>query len=278
VIQGGDPAMHEHKVKQSEFGAILYLSQNETLVNVNIQANVNLQAIEEGNIARQDMDFAAAASEPVLRGQAESGSSGIRLAKQQDAAITPLNKWVKAESTYKLTLWRKILKIMIAKYSPQRLARIIGEKRFMELLIGELDPMTGQPLEPPLQLPVNIDAAQYDVIIQDKSLSDFQKVQAFNSVMALHQSGFIVDADYMFTHAPIENPEEALASHNKAEGAILKQVMAENEILKQMLKMKPEGGGGSSGQAANAQKGKAQNQAGQRSTVGGQLMAMGRTV
>lgn len=279
VLRNADPAMHEHKLKQTAFGAVWYLSRNEELVNVNIQPNVNLQAIEEGNIARQDMDFAAAASEPVLRGQAETGSSGIRLAKQQDAAITPLNKWVKAESLYKLVLWRKILQIMIRKYNAQRLSRIIGEQRFNELLIGKLDPITQKPLQPPLEFPLTVDVAQYDVVIQDSSVSDFNKQQTFNSVIALQQLDpmGMFDDEFLITSAPIKDTDAALASNKNKRNDIIRQLMTQIQILETLLKTKSDQETKGKSQAGNAQKGKAQSQSGQQSMIGGSLMAAGRT-
>ena len=285
VIKNLDPATLQNKIQQTSFGAVLALTAQEELVQANLQPGVNLQAIEEGNIARQDMMFAMSASEPALRGMASSGDSGIKIAKQQDAAITPLNKWVKAEADYITNLWRKVLYIMILEYTPQRLARIIGEQRFVELLIGKRDMMTGQPIQPPLQLQ-QPDATQYDVVVQEKSVSDFKKMQAFNSAVTIAQM-YPLDAEYVIMHAPIENPEEAYASHLKAKADIMNQLMMENQLLREQLKIASKGEGGNNSQSEsnkgkkvqpkNASQGRNASQAGQGMNLGGMLMAKGAT-
>ena len=150
----------------------------------------------------------------------------------------------------------------------------------MQLLLPVIDQTTGQMTAPPLQMPIPLDVTQYDVVIQEKSMSDFKKAQAFNAAIALHQSGFVMDGEYMIMHAPIDNPEEALESHKRARRDIINQLMGQLQMMQeQMDGMNKQSVQNKSKkvQPANAQRGKMQSQAGQQSMIGGQLMAGGRT-
>lgn len=260
-------------IQQSKFGAILNLTGNERVESVNIQPQVNLQAIEEGNMARMDMDFAAAATESPLRGIEESGASGIKLSLQQNAAITPLNKWVKSEKESEREFWRKALYIIIAEFKPERMARIVGEQKFMELVIGPKDPMTGQPLQPPLQLPLQPSVAHYDVMIQDEALSDFNKQQSFNAAMALHQGGVLLKDETLIKSAPIKDVDEFLSSNLQARQDVIRQQQQIIQMLEDKLNMamKAIPKEKKNGQAANAVQGRNQPQAGQRSMLGGMM-------
>lgn len=258
----------ESATQQSQAGAIFFYKQGYPVPIINQVPQVNMQAIEEGNVARMDMDFAASASEPVLQGKAGDTKSGIMLSQQQSAAITPLTKWTKAEKLSELLFWRKVLQIMLKKFPSQRIARIIGEQKFMELVIGELDPMTGKPTQPPIQLnpdgTLPLESAHYDVIIQDSALSDFNKQQTFNGVMALQQldpMGMFED-EFLIKSAPIKDVDAALASNKAKKNDIIQQLQQIIQVQKiqidtlaknQATEDKPPK---SNGQHANAQKGK----------------------
>lgn len=267
----------ENGLVQSQLGSILFYEPNTPPPTVNQQPSINLQAIEEGNVARTDMDFAASASEPALRGQADNSTSGIKLSLQQNAAVTPLNKWVKAEKLSELAMGRKELEIIIKKFQPERIARIIGFPKFQELVIGKLDPMSGMPLEPPLQFPLSIDIEHYDVIIQDTALSDFNKQQNFNAALALQQLDpmGMFDDEYLIKTAPLKDVDSALASNSRHKTDIVQQLMGQIQMLQEQLqqteKLVPKDGkpNRNPSQPANAMRGKNQPQNGQRSMIGG---------
>lgn len=270
-------------VQQSSFGTIFMLDQQTEVVNINTTPNVNLQAIEEGNVARSDMDFAAAASEPSLRGQVGNTNSGIQLSMQQNAAVTPLNVWVKAEQDSELLFWRKWLYLAITNYKPERYFRILGQEMFQKLVAPKIDPMTGQIIAPPVQLPLQPDVAQYDVIIQDQSVSDFQKQQSFNAIMAMQgmSPNGMFDNEFIIKNAPIKNTDDALASSEKHRNDMMfqmQQMMMQmqnqiSELEKSVPKdNSPKGKPNRNpSQPSNAMQGRNASQAGQRSMVGGQL-------
>lgn len=270
-------------VQQSSFGSIFVLDQQTEVVNINTTPNVNLQAIEEGNVARSDMDFAAAASEPSLRGQVGNTNSGIQLSMQQNAAVTPLNVWVKAEQDSELLFWRKWLYLAITNYKPERYFRILGEQEFMKLVAPQFDQLTGQMTAPPVQLPLSLDVAQYDVVIQDQSVSDFQKQQSFNAIIAMQGMNpqGMFDEQFIIKNAPIKNTDDALASNEKHRNDIMfmmqQQMMMMQQQIAELEKSVPKDNSPkgkpnrSPSQPANAMKGANASQAGQRSMVGGQL-------
>ena len=270
VEEGGvDP---QNAIQQSSLGSILYIKKGKQLHSVNQVPQVNLQASEEMLSAARDMDFTAAASEGPLVGNAAASDSGIKLAEQQNATITPLNKWVKADSESELEFARKTLYLIIENIcsNPQRVARILGPQKLMELMGPEIDPVSGQPIAPPLP-PVTNDSAMYDVVIQDQSLSDLNKQQSFNAAMALHGQGILFEDDFMIKSAPFKDPDEALASNAKAQQDMIRMLMQKVQMLQtalgQVQKMVPKNNGGN--QSANASRGKAQPQAGRQSMIGG---------
>jgi hypothetical protein len=281
LVTTGNALDIENAIQQTRLGAYLHLPTGTTLVQLNTNPNPNLQALEEIASAKEDMDFAAAASEPVLRGQAQASASGISIAKRQDAAVTSINKWVKAEKDAELVLGRKVLKMIIKKFTPEKLARIVGEQFFYQTLgyqmtplgllpTGIIDPVTGQKMGEAIPLPLTLDVEHYDVQIQDEALSDFNKQQSFNAAAELVQMGFGMDADYMISNAPIKNPEEALASHNRWKTDIVRQQQAVIEQLTQALGIvQKQQGSTSQPQRANARKGKAAPESGIRSMLGG---------
>lgn len=287
AIEGGDPNT-EVLAQQSTFGAILRLRTGEKIISINQQPGVNLQAIEEGEAADAAMDFAAAASEPVLRGAAGSGSSGIQLVRQQDAAITPLNKWVKADGMSEKVFGRKLLRLIIKNFKPERMARIVGAEKFFTTLgyvmtpnglqpnpmAGQPDPVTGAITPTPVPLPLSLDIEHYDVIVEDKSLSDFNKQQTFNAIEAMVQGGVFFTDDFRIRNAPIKDIDGAIASNRQARMDVIRQLMIQVQILQSqiqdMQKLIPrENKGGPTQQGG---KGKAASQAGQRSMVGGANM------
>ena len=258
----------DSKIQQSQIGAFINLSTNEKLDMMNVQAPVNLQAIEEGNIARQDMDFAASAGSAPMIGDSNAGDSGLKVSLEQKAALTPLNKWIKAEQQSRLTLWRKLLTIIITEFQPERMARIVGEQRFMQLAMPQMD-MMGQIIAPPIQFPLQLDTANYDVVIQDESISDFNKQQSFNAAIGLVNIGVVLDDEFLIKNAPIKNTDEALVSNQKKKADIMQQMMMQMQMMqeqigqleKQAPKQNPKNQGS---------KGKTASQAGKRSMIGGQ--------
>ena len=282
----------QNAVQQSSLGAILWTKKGTPMPVVNQVPQVNLQAIEEMNAAARDMDFTAAASEGALVGNAAASDSGIKLAEQQNAAVTPLNKWVHADGMSELEFARKVLYLIIEKIvsNPQRTARIVGQQKFLQVFGPTIDPQTGKMIAPPIQPPTN-DTAMYDVVVEDQSISDLNKQQSFNATMALHGQGVLFEDDFMIKNAPIKNVDEALASNAKAQQDMIRMLMQKVQMLEQQLsqavKMIPKnpGQGGSSkpsggNQAANAQRGKAQPQTGPQSMIGGTapgtLLGMGQ--
>lgn len=239
--------------QQSSFGAVLRLPEGVS-TTVNQTPNVNMQAIEEGNVARADMDFAAAATEEPLRGISDSGTSGIKLSLAQNAAITPLNKWVNAFLDGERTFTRKVLSLIIRYYPVEKMARIVGEQEFLKIMVGPTDPMTGMPTLPPLQFPISLDVLDYDVVIEDQSISDFNKQQSFNATEALVGGGVLFDDEFRIKNAPIKDVDGAITSNAKAK----------QDLFMMMVKQ------ASMSQAGNAVTGQNAPQAGKRSMVGGQ--------
>ena len=287
----------ETAIQSSKIGTILVLPTG-TVVNTNNPLQANIQAIEEGGMARQDMDFAAAASEPALMGQAAQGASGLRLSLQQNAAITPVSKWVNAEGFGELVFARKVLALIIKYFPPEKLAKIVGEDFFYSTLgymmmngqlipTGTIDKLTGQVVAPPVPLPLSLDVEHYDITIEDSSVSDFNKQQTFNGIEALVAGGVPLDDTFRIKNAPIKAVDEALASNEKAKTDIIRQLEQEIQMLEAQLqatqKMVPKESGTpptlirtgqhSTNQRTNAQIGANQNQSGQRSMIGGALFA-----
>ena len=234
-------------VQQSTIGAVLNLSSNEEVLNFNPLPQLNLQAIEEGNMARADMDFAAAATEQALTGGSSNSESGIKMSLRQNAAVTPLNKWVKAERNGKMHLYRKVLSLIIKNFQPEEYVRVVGMETFQKITGPQIDPISGQMIAPPLQWPIPIDAVQYDVKVQDEAMSDMTKQQSFNATEALVACGVPLDDEFRIKNAPIKNTDEALASNQKARMDIIKMLLQQNQMLQQELqqtqKMVPKGEG-----------------------------------
>jgi len=279
VVKGNGTLDLQTAVQQSSFGAIFDVGMKE-VVSINTVPNVNLQAIEEGNIARQDMDFAAAASEPVMRGMTGSTTSGVQLAQQQNAAITPLNTWVKGEQESELLFWRKWLRLALRFYKPERMARVVGEQLFMKLTGIQYDEM-GNPIAPPINFQDGLNVDLYDVQIQEQSISDFNKQQTFNAIVTLQQmtpTGMF-DDNFLIENAPIKNVDEAIASNQKHRQNVIAMLMQQVQMLQGQLeqtqKLVPKEEKGQPNRAkvqpANAQSGRSASQAGQRSMIGGQL-------
>jgi len=288
VVKGGNPD-DEVLAQQSEFGSILRLRTGEELVQVNVQPNVNLQAIEEGQAADRDMDFAAAASEPVLRGTAGSSTSGIQLVRQQDAAVTPLNKWVRADALSEKVFGRKLLRLILQNFPPDRMARIVGVDKFWGTLgyvltpqgpaphpmAGQMNPMTGVPVPPPVPLPLSLDVEKYDVEVEDKSINDFNKQQTFNAVEAMVQGGVFFTDGYRIKNAPIKDVDGAIESNQQARMDIIRQLMGMVQQLQGQLQQTEKLVPKENRPAQQGQRGKAAPQAGKNSMVGGGLGVMG---
>jgi hypothetical protein len=260
----------DSKLQTSRIGTVLNLGQNEEILNYNVQSAPFTQSIEEGNVARADMDFIAAASEPVMTGNAGATTSGLQLSMQQSAAITPLNKWVDAERKFLKEFGRRVLEIIVTEYSPQKIIRIIGQDKFAKYFIPQPDPLTGR-MTQPLQFPFEVDSISYDVEIQEQAISDLNKQQSFNAAMALGGREMFTD-DYLIMNAPIKNTDDALVSADKKRQDIMIQMAQQIQMLTQELQQtqklipkenKP------INQHKNAQTGRNQPQAGQQSMLGG---------
>jgi hypothetical protein len=258
----------EQKMQATQLGTMLLLNNNEKIQEINVQPQVNLYALEESAAADRDMDFAAGATEPVMRGESSPSTSGIKLSLQQSAAITPMNKWVSADSRSELSFARKILYMIISEFSQDKIRRILGDRVYVETLLGKIDPMTGMN-EPMPQYDAS--TASYDVIIEDVSISDFNKQQTFNASMALqglHPYGMFTD-DWLIKSAPIKNVDSALISNEKVRTDVIQQqqqmiqmLQGQLEITQKLIPKQPN-------QAKNAVTGKTQSQAGQNSMLGG---------
>lgn len=245
--------------KQTAFGAVLNFPMGTARIHsLNQQPQVNLQAIEEGNMARADMDFAAAATEGSLRGNVTSSTSGIALAQQQNASITPINRWVNAEKLSELEFNRRVLRMLIKYWGdkPQLLARVIGEEEFMKLAGPQVDPATQQMVAGPLEWPAQIDIAQYDVVVEDQSTSDFNKQQTFNAVMAMRGDGVLFTDEAMIKNAPVKNTQELIMDNEKARQDVLRMLMQQNAMLSAQLGMMEKQIPKANNQNANAIKGK----------------------
>ena len=270
LVTKGQPFDPETSIHQSRIGAMLHIPLGTDVVAINTIPNVNLQSIEEGESARRDMDFAAAATEAPMRGVSNSGDSGLKVSLEQSAAITPLNKWVKAEQKSEIAFWRKALRLIAKNFQPEKLARIVGETEIQKIMLGPIDPATGQPMLPPMQVPLPLDVEQYDVVIEDKALSDFNRQQSFNAVESLAGSGIIFTDTFRIQNAPIRNTDEALASNEKARNDLMRMLMMENQALKEQLGVAQKEAGKGQNQRANATRGKNEPQSGRRSMLGGQ--------
>jgi len=271
----------EDKIQQTQLGAMLLLNKNEEVINLNVQPQVNLYALEESSAADRDMDFAAGATEPVLRGSSEPSSSGIKLSLQQNAAVTPLNKWVNAERLAELSFWRKCLTIMITEFPVEKMARILGQEEFINVVVGKRDPLTGQPVQQPLQFPLQLSTEEYDVVIEDTAVSDMANQQSFNAMMAMRGSEIPFEDDTIIKNAPIKDVDDAIASNERAKSDIMKQMAQTIQMLQAQLEQTqklippenrmpqaPKNGKGAN-QHANAATGKHAPQAGQNSMLGG---------
>lgn len=279
-------------VQQSALGSVLVLPQQATIDMVNTVPPLNIEAIEEGNIARQDLDFAAAATEMPLRGMAQPSSSGIQLSLQQNAAITPISKWVKALHDSEREFGRKVLRLIIKNYKDERISRIVGMQKFFSLTQPTVNQMTGQVISPPViqidpatgqPVPLSLDIADYDVVIEDKSVSDMAKQQSFNAIEALVQGGVPMDDTYRIKNSPIKDVDAALESNQKQRQDIIMSLMgqvqqleAENQALTKLVpkENKPLGmpmPKKQNNQRANGRAGANASQAGPNSMLGGSL-------
>ena len=258
----------QNAIQQSSLGAILVVKKNtQHWPTVNQQPQVDLQAIEEMNAAQKDMDFTAAASEAPLVGGAQPGSSGLKLSMQQNAAITPLNKWVTADRESQLEFYRKVLHLAIQYLPPERWKRIVGDQMWAESMTI-IDPQTGQPVGEKSFAP---DTVQYDVTIEDQSTSDFQKQQNFNAVMAMHGSGVLFTDQGIINQAPVKNVDALLADNQQARNDLIKMLLQKVQMLETQLGFfqKVAQKATQQNQTKNAQRGKAQPQAGQNMMLGG---------
>jgi len=266
-------------VKQTELGSMIILKQGEEFQWPQ-GLQLNLQAIEEGNMARADMDFASAATEDSLRGVAAAGDSGIKIGIQQNAAVTPLNKWVKASRKARTQGAKKLLKMIITEWGdkPAQLIRIVGMQKFQELIMPKLNPLTGQVIENPMEWPLAVDASAYDVKVTDESISDLHKQQSFNAVIAVHEmsGGQMFDDEFIIKSMPIKNTDDALASNERKRNDIMQQLMMQMQMMQaqmgEMQKQIPKDGPRQN--TANARRGRNAPQGGQRSMMGGASSAM----
>ena len=270
---GVTPEAVENATFQSKIGSVFVVPTGVKASPMQ-PPNINLQAIEEAASAKQDMDFAAAATEGPLVGQSASGDSGIKLSLMQNAAITPLNKWVKAKHRAKKVLWKKILDIIVRKYKMEDVMRIVSPEKFLRLSgytispEGKLVPLTadqeGNPLPPPIQWPLDPTTSKYDVKIVNSSVSDFNKQQAFNATESLVGGGVVLTDEFRIKQAPIKNTEDALESNQKARQDLIRALLAKIQMLEEQ-----------STPSSNARSGKNASQTGKRSMLGGQNGVLG---
>ena len=152
-----------------------------------------------------------------------------------------------------------------------RMMKIIGEEKMTELLQPKVDVISGQITAPPIQLPFNPDVTEYDVTIEEKSISDFQKQQAFNAVMALKGTGIPFTDNYIIENSPITNVDDALESNKEARQDIMVQQQQQIQLQQILLQKQSQMQGKKSpaNQQSNAQRGKNEPQAGQQSMMGG---------
>jgi hypothetical protein len=133
----------------------------------------------------------------------------------------------------------------------------------------------GKPTAPPLQILEGMGIEKYDVQIQDQSISDFNKQQTFNAVMAMRDGGIIFEDSFIIQNAPIKNVDEALASNQKARNDLImflkQQIMVMQEQMGNMVPKEEGQPNRKKSQPANARQGKSASQNGKRSMVGGQL-------
>lgn len=289
LVLGGASFKVEDAIVQTAIGPIVQLPPGVSLLSYNQAPQANLQSIEEGDSARRDMDFAVAASEPVMTGLAGSSSSGIQLQHQQSAAMTPITKWVRAYIDSEKVFASKVLWHIIKNYNEMKMMMIVGEERFLELsglvitpdgqlapnpMAGMINPVTNNKIPPPIQFPLSPNIQDYDVVIKEQAISNLQKQEAFNTLMSLTQT-YPFDPEYIIMHSPIKNPEEAVESNRKARADIINALTQENEMLKEMLGEAQKAAKGNPNAQGN--RGKVQSQAGKRKSVGGQTRGMEST-
>lgn len=261
------PEILAHGTYQSQFGAVMTLPTGVDMIT-NQPLPLNTQAIEEGNQARGDMDFAAAATEESLRGVSASGESGVKLSLQQNAAVTPLNKWVKAFEKSEKTFVQRIIRLIIKYVQPAEMLRVVGMEVWQNLGLT-LSP-EGKIVSPNGQV-LDLSTLDYDVKMENQSVSDFNKQQSFNAIAALQSLNpmGMFDDTYMIKNAPIKNVDDALLSNQIHKQDILMQLMAQNQMLQnenqQLQKQIPK----TNNQKGNGQKGKGAPQSGRQSMLGG---------
>lgn len=241
---------YQQGIKATSFGTIMEVKNGKRIHELNLPLQTNLQAVEEGQAARADMDNITAVGEPALSGAAGNTTSGVQLSLQQNAAITPVNKWIQAENASEIIFWRKVMKLIIANFTPERYARIIGFSEFLKTISPEFDQMTGQMITPPVQFPLDPQTTEYDVIIEDQAVSDFKQQQSFNAIMALQTASPIgmFDEEFLIKAAPIKNTDEALASHQRHKQDMMLQMFNQMNMMQQQINLL-------SGQVAKEQKG-----------------------
>lgn len=274
VLEGNvTPEMVEQSIYQSKIGAVMIIPQGASW-HAAPALQLNTQAIQSGQQARIDMDFASAATQDVMRGESASGDSGIKTSVLQNAAITPLNKWVKAFEKSEYDFTKKVLKLIIQNVKPMEMMRIVGPQVWQTLGLQFMPPSPEAPdgviLSPDGQ-PLNLSILDYDAKIENQAVSDMSKQQAFNAIAALQSlnpMGMFTD-DYMIKNAPIKNVDDALESNLRHRQDILMQLMAQNQMLQEqnqdLQKQVPK----QNNQKGNAQKGKSAPQSGRQSMLGG---------
>jgi len=274
VLKGNvTPEMVENAIFQSKIGAVMIVPQGAEFSPAP-PLQLNTQAIQAGQQARIDMDFTSAATQDVLRGESASGDSGIKTSVLQNAAITPLNKWVKALEKSEYDFTRKVLKLIIKNVKPAEMMRIVGAQVWQSLGLQFIPPSEQMPdgviVSPDGQM-LDLSVLDYDAKIENQAVSDFNKQQAFNAIAALQSlnpMGMFTD-DYMIKNAPIKNVDDALESNQRHRQDLVMMMAQQIQMLqeenRQMSKQIPK----QNNQKGNAQKGKSAPQAGRQSMLGG---------
>lgn len=274
VLEGNvTPEMVEQSIYQSKIGAIMIVPVGATW-HAGAPLQLNTQAIQAGQQARVDMDFTSAATQDVMRGESNSGDSGVKTSVLQNAAITPLNKWVKAFEKSEKDFTNKVLRLIIENVKPVEMVRIVGLQVWQTLGLILLPPSNEMPdgrIVTQEGAPLDLSILDYDARIENQAVSDFNKQQSFNAIAALQSMnpmGMFTD-DYMIKNAPIKNVDDALESNTRHRTDLLMQMMQQIQMLEsqvgELSKQVPK----QNNQKGNAIKGRNAPQTGQRSMVGG---------
>jgi len=241
----------ERAKTSSEYGSILFVKRGYRFPMINTLTPLNIASTEIGQQARVDFDVIAASTEPVMRGvDPQADSSGVKLGILTQNASTSLNPYIRAENFTRRWFWEKIVYIVQKKYTTQRMFRVAGEVFAINVPMMGIEGQVVQRMN-------DVTVGKYDVMIEDSSISDFERQQEFNAFLAMKQMGAPISWELIGQRAPVKNPEMLLKD------------MKQQEMLIAQAMMIPQPQTPGNGQKGKKAEGGNAPQAGTRSMMGG---------